>query len=187
MFNTIFEQVSRRPAPIALFLIACIISISAYAGAPVPKLPKPEGKDQCVEDTALMRKEHMNMLLHQRDETMYRGIRTKKHSLKNCISCHVVKGDDGEPVNYTNPKHFCVQCHNYASVRIDCFDCHASKPRPQKAGTAIPVSADPVSEDSASMMDHSMHSNMPSETGSEQQTAPAAATPESSAQTEPSL
>jgi hypothetical protein len=24
---------------------------------------------------------------------------------------------------------FCVSCHAYAAVKIDCFECHASKPK----------------------------------------------------------
>ena len=43
---------------------------------------------------------HMDMLKHQRDLTMHEGIRTTKHSLKECIECHAstktgsVLGDD---------------------------------------------------------------------------------------------
>jgi hypothetical protein len=60
---------------------------------------------------------------------MHRGIRTKKHSLKECIECHVVTDENHQPVSVANPKHFCRVCHDYASVSIDCFQCHASKPR----------------------------------------------------------
>ena len=44
--------------------------------------------EQCVEPTEVMRRDHMQMILHQRDETMHQGIRTVKHSLKNCVNCH---------------------------------------------------------------------------------------------------
>ena len=44
---------------------------------------------------------------------------------------------DGQPVSHLDSKHFCVQCHEYASVSIDCFDCHASKPRAKKAGQSL--------------------------------------------------
>lgn len=64
-----------------------------------------------------MRRNHMKMLLHQRDETMHEGIRTKQYSLANCVSCHAVKGADGKPVAYSDPKHFCRTCHSYAAVR----------------------------------------------------------------------
>lgn len=110
------------------FLVYFMLTTPVYAGAPVPDIPKGKG-DECVKDTEYMRKNHMELLKHQRDETMYRGIRTKKNSLKECLTCHVVKGDDNKPISVTDPKHFCRVCHNYASVNIDCFDCHASKPR----------------------------------------------------------
>ena len=38
--------------------------------------------EQCVEPTEATRRDHMKMILHQRDDTMYQGIRTVKHSLK---------------------------------------------------------------------------------------------------------
>lgn len=127
----------RRPALLALLFIAIgVLSISAFAGAPVPDIPKGKG-DKCVEPTDVMRKNHMEFLLHQRDETMHRGIRTKKHALKECIECHAVYDDNNQPVSAANPKHFCSQCHEYASVKIDCFDCHASKPRKKTAGQGL--------------------------------------------------
>lgn len=94
---------------------------------PLPVIPQGKG-EQCVEDTDFMRRNHMKVLLHQRDETMHEGIRTKKHSLKECISCHAVEGADETPVSASSPQHFCRSCHDYAAVKIDCFQCHASKP-----------------------------------------------------------
>ena len=89
--------------------------------------------DKCVEDTEYMRRNHMKVILHQRDETMHKGIRTQKHSLKNCVDCHAdpktnsVLGKDG----------FCESCHVYTSVSIDCFSCHSAAPekngQPHKA------------------------------------------------------
>ena len=110
-----------------LTIFISILSVTAYA-APYPDVPKGKG-DQCVEDTEFMRANHMELLLHQRDETMHRGIRTKKHSLKECMECHVVTDANNQPVSAASPKHFCRVCHDYASVSIDCFQCHASKPR----------------------------------------------------------
>jgi len=68
------------------------------------------------------------LLLHQRDETVHKGIRTKKHSLKECFTCHVVKDKDNKPLTVSSPKHFCRECHDYAAVSIDCFQCHTSIP-----------------------------------------------------------
>jgi hypothetical protein len=94
--------------------------------------------DKCVEDTDFMRRNHMKVILHQRDETMHRGIRTQKYSFKNCVDCHAdpktnsVLGKDG----------FCESCHVYASVSIDCFTCHSAAPEkneqpPKAAGPAV--------------------------------------------------
>lgn len=133
MLSEPIKFVRSHPPLIALLFVAtaillAMVSASVFAGAPRPDIPKGKG-DQCVEDTEFMRKNHMEILLHQRDETMHRGIRTKKHALKECIECHAVYDSNKQAVSHLNPKHFCVQCHEYTSVSIDCFDCHASKPR----------------------------------------------------------
>ena len=112
---------------LGLLFTGLTASIVAVADVPKPDIPKADAK-QCVEETDFMRTNHMDLLLHQRDETMYKGIRTEKHSLKNCLSCHVVKDSSNRPVSAANPKHFCRECHDYAAVNIDCFECHASKP-----------------------------------------------------------
>ncbi len=91
------------------------------------EIPKAEG-DQCVEPTDDMRRNHMEYLLHKRDRTLREGVRTKTHSLKECINCHAVKGSNGEFLHVTDERHFCAACHNYAAVKIDCFQCHADRP-----------------------------------------------------------
>lgn len=89
---------------------------------PMPRPKTPEGKE-CVAPVDDIRKHHANYLSHQRDETMRRGIRTKKFSLKNCVDCHAdpvtksVLGKDG----------FCESCHTYTATTIDCFSCHTDK------------------------------------------------------------
>ena len=83
---------------------------------------------ECVEPEDEMKRNHMNYILHQRDETMYKGIRTRQYALEECINCHAVKGEDGEYIRVEDPRHFCAGCHTYASVNIDCFQCHADRP-----------------------------------------------------------
>ena len=113
------------------FSITVLLLTAATSGAevPVPHPQEPEG--ECVEPEDVMRRNHMEFILHQRDETMQKGIRTTKHSLKQCISCHAVKDDQGEYIRVDDPsnKHFCATCHEYAAVNIDCFQCHADTPR----------------------------------------------------------
>jgi len=93
----------------------------------LPVIPEGQGA-RCVEDTDFMRRNHMDLLKHQRDETMLKGVRTKKYSLKECLDCHVVYGSEEVAVTAASPSHFCRSCHDYAAVSIDCFECHASRP-----------------------------------------------------------
>ncbi len=110
-------------------IMSALLLAAAAVNAEVP-VPKPVvGEGQCVEPVDDMRKNHMEYILHQRDETVHGGIRTSKHSFKQCISCHAVKDENGEYVRVDDSRHFCVTCHEYASVSIDCFQCHADTPR----------------------------------------------------------
>ncbi len=104
---------------------------NATSGVPKPAIPMGMG-DDCVEDIDFMRRNHMDMLKHQRDETMLKGVRTAQYSLKECIACHAVKGPDSTPVTAASPQHFCRSCHDYAAVSIDCFQCHASRPEAEE-------------------------------------------------------
>lgn len=96
-------------------------------GIPMPDIPLGQG-ETCIEDTDFMRRNHMDMLTHKRDETTLKGIRDKRTSLKECINCHVVLGPDSKAVTIASPQHFCRSCHDYAAVKVDCFQCHASRP-----------------------------------------------------------
>lgn len=80
---------------------------------------------QCVEDPAFMRRNHMKLLKHQRDDTLRGGVRTEKYSLKACVECHASQTSGSVNVASTN---FCQSCHDYAAVKIDCFECHTNKP-----------------------------------------------------------
>ncbi len=115
-------------APIVFALLLAISSSAMADGrVPFPDIHKGKG-DKCILDTAYMRSNHMKVILHHRDDTMYQGKRTKRFSLKGCISCHAVPGPDKKPVSVKSPKHFCRSCHDYAAVRVDCFQCHSSVP-----------------------------------------------------------
>ncbi len=83
---------------------------------------------ECVQPEDEMRRNHMKYILHQRDETMRKGIRTRRYALEECINCHAVKDDNGEYVRIEDKRHFCASCHTYAAVNIDCFQCHSDVP-----------------------------------------------------------
>ena len=94
---------------------------------PMPNEVKGKGT-QCVQPTEVMRRNHMQFILHQRDKTVHQGIRTKQYSLKECINCHVQPKADGSYPSIHTKEHFCNSCHTYAAVHIDCFECHATHP-----------------------------------------------------------
>ena len=90
-------------------------------------VPTPKGQT-CIAPIDEMRRSHMTMLLHKRDQTMRQGIRTKEASLTECINCHVTPDANGHVARIDSEKHFCASCHIAASVSIDCFECHADRP-----------------------------------------------------------
>ena len=62
-------------------LLLCLFIPAAWAaGTAAPKLDIGKG-GRCVEDVQWMRKNHMNLLKHQRDETVHKGVRDTRHSL----------------------------------------------------------------------------------------------------------
>jgi hypothetical protein len=87
--------------------------------AEIMKLP--ENERVCVESTAFMKKEHMQLLNNWRDWVVRDGDgtyvnaegKTYTMSLQNtCMKCH------------SNKTKFCDECHNYADVKPYCWDCH---------------------------------------------------------------
>lgn len=123
-------------------------------GVPKPVIQKGMG-DKCVEDTEYMRKNHMKVLNHHRDKTMREGIRTTQHSLKNCIECHATPNDKGVRT-VLGKDNFCQSCHSYAAVKIDCFQCHSSKPAGSGAmHPIVPAQSGPGAQTASGMRHHS--------------------------------
>ncbi len=81
-----------------------------------------------------MRRDHMRLLIHQRDETVIQGIRDEPFSLAECVECHVQVADNGDALRIDAEGQFCQSCHAYAAVKIDCFGCHAAVPDQAAAG-----------------------------------------------------
>jgi hypothetical protein len=109
-------------------LSGCLQPVTAGGGrTPKPVVERAAKGEQCVADPGFMRRNHMDLLAHQRDDTVRGGIRGAKYSLKDCIDCHASVRTMSVAKAETN---FCVSCHTYAAVKIDCFECHSSKPRP---------------------------------------------------------
>lgn len=114
----------RLAALIVATALSAAVTVPAAAGVDLPQIQKGKG-ETCVEDTQFMRRNHMDLLKHHRDDTMRKGIRTTKHSLKKCVECHASEKSGSVAASKED---FCAACHSYASVKLDCWDCHATKP-----------------------------------------------------------
>ena len=99
---------------------------------PAPDLeytPKAKAANECVRSKDFMAAEHMKLLdlwrhsVVRNGERIYVNEQGKKFnmSLSNtCLDCH------------SNKAQFCDRCHDYASVRPYCWDCHIENPKETK-------------------------------------------------------
>lgn len=97
--------------------------------APAPDLKltaKARAAKECVRSKDYMKAEHMQLLDQWRlsvvrdAKRIYVNTKGKEFemSLSNtCLDCH------------SNKAEFCDRCHNYASVRPYCWDCHIDNPK----------------------------------------------------------
>lgn len=99
-----------------------------------PKITIPESSgEKCILPEAEMRRRHPDLLKHDRILTLREGVRAEdgkplEGSLKQCVNCHATKDESNKYVRIDNDQHFCVSCHKYAAVSIDCFQCHRDIP-----------------------------------------------------------
>jgi len=109
----------------ALALIASLaVPAGVLAGVDKPILEK-ASRGPCVAPPEVMRREHPDMLKHQRAITVHEGVVGAKVSLEKCVACHASK-ETGSVA--ASKQDFCESCHAYAGVKLDCFECHASRP-----------------------------------------------------------
>ena len=105
---------------------AASTAVHADGGVPLPSPAKATG-ETCVEPADVMRRNHMDFLKQQRDETMRLGIRDGKYGLNGCVECHAAD-DPKTPEAAKSIEPFCGECHAYAAVTLDCWSCHTTKP-----------------------------------------------------------
>ena len=109
----------------ALALIATLaIPAGVMAGVDKPAIVKARS-GPCIAPPEVMRREHPEILLHQRVKTVRQGIVGAKVSLEKCVECHASKQTGSVAASKQD---FCESCHAYAGVKLDCFECHASRP-----------------------------------------------------------
>ena len=116
----------RLPAALAL-IAALALPAGVLAGVDKPVIEKAQS-GPCIAPPEVMRREHPDMLKHQRVETVHQGIVGAKVSLEKCVACHASRQTGSVAASRQD---FCESCHAYAAVKLDCFECHASRPEKQ--------------------------------------------------------
>ncbi len=116
---------------LGIFLLLTMLPFwwNYFKAAPAPELELTETAKKakvCVEPTDWMKANHMQILDVWRDKVVrsanrvYVSTTGKEYtmSLSNtCLDCH------------SNKEKFCDRCHDYASVRPYCWDCHIDNPK----------------------------------------------------------
>lgn len=111
-------------------LMVALLATSAHGDANWKQTSNAEAAklDQCVAPTPFMRRNHFELIKHQRDVTVHQGIRKTDDSLAGCVSCHASYDEQGHANPVNAPGEFCAGCHEYTAVNIHCFDCHSTVP-----------------------------------------------------------
>ncbi len=122
-FHSLLSTPLRLCALVSMFLSIAALSAPTFAGDG-SRTPKPvieiDTPGKCIAPADEMRRNHMEMLKHQRNLTMREGVRGEPASLNECISCHASK----KTGSVHQEGEFCQSCHAYAAVKLDCFECH---------------------------------------------------------------
>ncbi|OOG22496.1 hypothetical protein B1C78_14845 [Thioalkalivibrio denitrificans] len=106
-----------------LLLAAAALLLAGCSPVEAPQMMEARG-DQCVEPVEVIRRDHMTILKAEKDRAVNLGVRNPDHSIRGCVNCHVSPtASRDDPAT-----HFCLNCHTFTAVRMDCFQCHADKP-----------------------------------------------------------
>lgn len=131
----------RMTIALCLPLVLLLIAGTSWAEARfVTEGSKAKSMDACVAPTEIIRRNHMDYLKHDRDDTVRDGKRNQRYSLVECIDCHAAKSSSGEyhPVNAEDQ--FCGACHEYVAVEPACFGCHRTTPQKSSGQAGLPDS-----------------------------------------------
>ncbi len=107
---------------LAIFTLPFWYNMGKASFAPEPKLTgKAATVKECVESQDYMKTKHMQLLndwkqaVVREEKSIYVSRRGNKFNMSltnTCLDCHAEKSQ------------FCDQCHNYISVKPDCWNCH---------------------------------------------------------------
>lgn len=108
--------------------VAVVMSATVAAESSVTSGSKAATMETCIAPTIEMRKNHMDMLKHDRDLSVRKGMRNTEASLAECVSCHAEKSRKGGYTPINAEGQFCESCHSYVAVDLTCFQCHRKTP-----------------------------------------------------------
>ncbi|MEJ2609464.1 MAG: sulfur reduction protein DsrJ [Candidatus Thiodiazotropha sp.] len=123
-----------------IILLAALLAPAMQAfgeSAYITETSKAAEAKKCVDETDKVRRNHMDLLKHGRDETVREGKRGITYSLSECIECHASRNAQGEAVPVNDEGEFCQTCHGYVAVTPPCFQCHRTTPEEGSKGNQI--------------------------------------------------
>ena len=116
----------------AIVALPFVLNIGKTAPAPEPVLTeKAKAAGYCVLPKDEMKAGHMKKLDMWRDNVVRYGNRLYKNSSGKSFNMSLSSGENSCIGCHSNKVEFCDRCHNYASVRPYCWDCH-NQPKEKK-------------------------------------------------------
>ncbi len=83
-----------------------------------------ETRGECVFPKDEMKAEHMQILDEWRDTVVRKGERVYMAASGKVFNMSLSTGENSCIGCHSNKAEFCDRCHDYASVRPYCWDCH---------------------------------------------------------------
>lgn len=100
----------------------------AAVEAPAPASVQKLVRGHWSEDPEIMKKNHPALLREGMENGTRATTRKEDATIERCVTCHIVRNEQGNPLGAADPRHFCRSCHSTQRVSINCFTCHASLP-----------------------------------------------------------
>jgi len=116
------------PAVFLLGVLLCLAGGTALAADVLPMHRQKLLRGHWSENKEIMQTSHQALLKERMNAEYPLTVLQRGISIAQCVTCHIVRGDDKVPLAADNGKHFCRDCHAKQKVSINCFSCHASLP-----------------------------------------------------------
>lgn len=116
---------------LALFLLGVMLWPAGGAAQAADALPAQQQKllrGHWSEKKDIMRNSHPALLKDRMNAEHPLTMPQRNVSIEQCVTCHIVRGEDNAPLSADRQEHFCRNCHAQQRVSINCFSCHASLP-----------------------------------------------------------